>query len=579
MGLSDAELSAITAEDVTVASVKALLIKEHNDSQHRGKHFSFRQQLTYLRTHIQLEEKRTGNPILKIGDLSKELRNQFLVWTGLKDSTLYQRIVIPLATEQCFKAILAVLDANSNSELQGQTKNKKVKELPVKALESLFKLNDSESILQVLRNILQLKEKPESIGPSATLLWYKKNAVDHVVRGVNWKPGLRDKARQTVKKGFWRWPGSFKDFDQLCSEFPQVVSTEIISKLFSRMEQLGDISKVKKPISFEFADEAGYRPPHKQIKLDLSRMPNTLADFIEKAQQRIDRLTTGEEAVKEVGQEQEQNIITFENTRQGLYSGTSVHLIRGDLSQREVFDSFNDLNLNYVAAFLELPDDMVQGNVDLIIANIVHWTVSPTLAVQVWCAPKQEQFVAEVMSKHLKRVERCFWWKPICKQNPKKFQDDDVRVGYVGHSDLSKSRFHSNISTSVVVAPESKPFKNLKRMNGLVSEQFFQRHATEGDLVADFMCGSGAASIAAVGSGLSCLSVDINSEMVCCLPCFCCVSYTTFLFGLVCPCLFNLWCISFLPFSPSWTEFVFADRIYQGPSVGHEERVSTARDD
>jgi hypothetical protein len=39
--LSSAELSAITGEDVTVASVKALLIKEHNDSQHRGKNLSF----------------------------------------------------------------------------------------------------------------------------------------------------------------------------------------------------------------------------------------------------------------------------------------------------------------------------------------------------------------------------------------------------------------------------------------------------------------------------------------------------------------------------------------------------------
>ena len=119
----------------------------------------------------------------------------------MKDSTLYQRIVIPVASEHCFTAVLAVLDANSKSELKGQTKNNKSKELPIKALESLFKLNDSASILQVLRNILQLKEKPESIGPSATLLWYKKHAVDHVVRGVNWKPGLRDKVRQTVKKG------------------------------------------------------------------------------------------------------------------------------------------------------------------------------------------------------------------------------------------------------------------------------------------------------------------------------------------------------------------------------------------
>ena len=89
-----------------------------------------------------------------------------------------------------------------------------------------------------------------------------------------------------------------------------------------------------------------------------------------------------------------------------------------------------------MAAFLELPEDMAQGQLDLIIENIVQLTTSASLAVQVWCTLKQEQFVAEIMSKHLKRVERCFWWKPICKQNPKKFQDDDVRVGYVGHSDL-----------------------------------------------------------------------------------------------------------------------------------------------
>ena len=391
MGLSDAELSAITAEDVTVASVKALLIKEHNDSQHRGKHFSFRQQLTYLRTHIQLEEKRTGNPILKIGDLSKELRNQFLVWTGLKDSTLYQRSVIPLSSEHCFTAVLAVLDANSKSELKGQTKNKKVKELPVKALESLFKLNDSASILQVLRNILQLKEKPESIGPSATELWYKKNAVDHVVRGVNWKPGLRDKVRQTVKKGFWRWPGSFKDFDQLCSEFPNIISTDIIELLFKRMGSLGDFSKVKKPAAFDPADESGYRPPpHKQIKADLNQMPNSLADFIEKAQQRIDRLTKGEEEEKEVCADN----IVFSFTREGLPEGTSVQIIQADLSQNDAFGAFGELNLNFVAAFLELPEDMVKGQLDLIIENIVQLTTSSSHAVQVWGTLKQEQFVA-----------------------------------------------------------------------------------------------------------------------------------------------------------------------------------------
>ena len=98
----------------------------------------------------------------------------------------------------------------------------------------------------------------------------------------------------------------------------------------------------------------------------------------------------------------------------------------------------------------------------------------------------------------------------------------DVRVGYVGHVDLENSRFHSTISSSVVVAPECKPRRDdSKRMNGRVAEQFFQRHAVEGELVADFMCGSGTASIAAVDIGLSCLAVDMDPEMVCCLQCYC----------------------------------------------------------
>jgi hypothetical protein len=533
--LSSAELSAITGEDVTVASVKALLVREHNDSQHRGKNLSYRQQLTYMRTHLKLEEKKTGEPILKIADLSQKLRNQFLTWTGMSESTLYQRIVIPLSSEECFKELMAVVDANAKKELLGQNKHNKPKELPIKALENLFRLNDSPAILKVLREILQQKAKPETVGQSATDLWYKKNAVDHIVRGVNWKPGVRDthpQRKASVKKGSWRWPGKYKDFDDLCSEFPTIISPNIVERLFEKMQIVGEASKVRKPNAFEWSDDKndGFRPPHKQIKNDLNQMPNSLVEFIEKARLKIERSGTGEADVTEV--RSGSDTITFSHTRVDLPEDTFVQAIVADLSLDNAFDEVSEANHNYVAAFLELPDDMVQVQLELIISNVVLWTSSPALAVQVWCAPKQEQFVAEIMSRHLKRVERCFWWKPFLRGHTKKFQDEDVRVGYVGHVDVTKANFYSLMSTSVVVAPDVKIKSTSKRMNGLVAEQFFQRHAAQGDLVADFMCGSGAASIAAVGLGLSCLAVDIDEAMVCSSLCCCCMSCTTFLYHL-----------------------------------------------
>ena len=52
-------------------------------------------------------------------------------------------------------------------------------------------------------------------------------------------------------------------------------------------------------------------------------------------------------------------------------------------------------------------------------------------------------------------------------------------------------------------------------MNALLPKQFFKMFSQPDSLVADFMCGSGSAVVAAACCGRNCLVVDQDQDMVC----------------------------------------------------------------
>jgi len=70
-------------------------------------------------------------------------------------------------------------------------------------------------------------------------------------------------------------------------------------------------------------------------------------------------------------------------------------------------------------------------------------------------------------------------------------------------------------SRMVVAPPVAKGKQQCdEELPGFLAQEFFRRHSREGDWVADLMCGSGSASVAAASIGRNSFAADVNQDMV-----------------------------------------------------------------
>jgi hypothetical protein len=190
----------------------------------------------------------------------------------------------------------------------------------------------------------------------------------------------------------------------------------------------------------------------------------------------------------------------------------------------------------YVAAHLQLPLDASPFQIAQIVSAVIKHGSDTKLVVKVWCTHAQSEAVNRAMrmasAKHI-RVQPHYWWeaKPgdenLNHNESPSFKPPDVEIGFVGYfTDLDNFGLFvgTNNGSSVVYAPRL-PAARLSRvspsgktcateMNVAVPKDFFVQHSMEGDWVADILCGSGSAAVAAVTTGRNCVVVDLDQDMV-----------------------------------------------------------------
>ena len=142
-----------------------------------------------------------------------------------------------------------------------------------------------------------------------------------------------------------------------------------------------------------------------------------------------------------------------------------------------------------------------------------------------WCTQQQEAPVLEAMESTFAKVERHYWWMvepSTAEEKAEKIQlvKDDVMTAFVGYKTEEKKENmfigEAGFRSRIVVAPPVPKGKQkcTEELPGYLAQEFFQRHSKEGDWVADLMCGSGSASVAAASIGRNSFAADISKDMV-----------------------------------------------------------------
>ena len=135
------------------------------------------------------------------------------------------------------------------------------------------------------------------------------------------------------------------------------------------------------------------------------------------------------------------------------------------------------------------------------------------------------------MQSRFDEIRRHYWWKssPVPRSVKSFLPQDDMKISWIGfrfpveEEEQKKFAMYSSERhrSKTLLAPAVKePYKSTAgktcdtEINALLPLEFYSQHSREGDMVADFMCGSGSAALAAASSGRSSISIDISAEMV-----------------------------------------------------------------
>ena len=233
--------------------------------------------------------------------------------------------------------------------------------------------------------------------------------------------------------------------------------------------------------------------------------------------------------------------VIIETSKHG-FASMNFTFLQQDLCDSDKGSSLATLapaDRKYEAAHLQLPmggkaDKLLDiPQIRMVINTIKIMCTSPSLVLQLWCHLTQFAKCKEILEEMFDTVEVNIWQKPLSGHYQAKkatgFLPDDLLFGFIASKkfDLDGPPIYVKACPrpSVVFAPAVKKLSVATideqrvtcstEMNPLVPKQFYDKYSRQNSLVADFMCGSGSAAVAAASLGRSCLVVDLDKNMVC----------------------------------------------------------------
>ena len=517
-GLTTSETKALREEVYDLDYFITMLVNEHNKVGELFIQSTAMGKLEEMRG--KLKQHAADNKITRyksFDEIPRPLLATLKSTSSWDDGYLKQMLGIPLLPDRLWNLVLQVFNKHKNYDLLGQKRPKTLPaKLPVPAFAPFIRLitRPKEFIENILKSVLQNQISIKEIATQTNDHMEMENLEAHVSRYLSWD----------FENNTWKWEQE-RTMAELETKFPKsgigVQRVRLLTHLLDSVKKLSlDVRKemLKAPQTLK-AD----RPPHKTLQRLWATIPDIVKLFVRDQAKSFHHSTAA--AVADASDE----ILSIQNPR----GATDVE---AKFLTTDVRKPNNWLGVEYTAAHLQLPSSLSVFDVGLIVSNVVSGGSEERLVVMVWCTIDQEQCVFKSMTDNLscKHVERNYWWisQPPSAPNPRHHTAKDVQIALVGYfSLLSNPNFVATPQSdtgrrhrsSVVYAPQIPPSKRSKVPNGRPCDEemnlavplnFIEQHTSEGDWVADFLCGSGSAAVAAILSGRNCLVVDIKKDMV-----------------------------------------------------------------
>ena len=522
-GLTISEVAALQEDDYDLDYFITMLVNEHNNVSDLYNQSTAIGKLVEMRQKLILHAQATRvDRYDSYEDIPRPLLATLKSTSKWESVYLRQMLSLSLLPDLPWETILQVFHRFGEFSLLGQKAPKKLPDkTPIPAFAPFLKLvtRSPQFVDHILQMVLQNQIKINEIGPRTNNNVMLENLEAHVCRFLSWD----------FEEDEWKY-GRQLNLAELQAQYPDSKLAkhpgQLLVPLLASVLKLSNEDKnavAKAPLKLKTD-----RPPKKNLMRQWNSLPDIVRMFVNNLANNLNP-PRNEAAAAPL------TLMSIQNPRGAL-----------DVQAKFVISDVRNSNVTwgveYNAAHLQLPLALSDYDIKEIVSNVISGGDEDRLVVKVWCnTPEEEEVVRKAMLSNTscKNIQRHYWWisQPPSAPIPRYSAANDVLCAIVGHfSTLPQPTFVTNAKSetgrdhrsSVVYAPQI-PHLKLSRdpstgksceeeMNLAVPLDFIKQHTNESDWVADFLCGSGSAAVAAIVSGRNCLVVDILPEMVTSLP-------------------------------------------------------------
>ena len=505
-------------------AIQCILIAEHNEVVGEHEPLTPKGLVQYCRAQVWLAcTKENIDFPPKLEQIPEKARANIEQFTKMDRGTYYKRMKIALLPEELWKNLESIWDLYEHNELKGQNPKAVSKELPIRSLELLVSKLTPDEVDRVFNDLLTNTITPKQITDRANLA-----ATQTALREVIFFYARFDPKKQEMDP---RNP----QHDQKLLDFVENSHYSSYNSIVNTFMETGN-RKNFKLLNLPWGKETTRCGLMKQTVKKYDLLPPMVQTWIQRGRAYI---TPNEpQALPATG-----NTFTIETSKYQFAPMKFIFLQQDLCDAPSVLAGLGPADREYEAAHLQLPmGGKVGGKADkllgidqirMVINTITTMCSASSLVLQLWCHSDQHTECKIILMESFDTVEMNFWQKPLASHHPSKkatgFLPDDLLYGFIASKrfDFTCPPIYVKMCPrpSVVFAPAVKKLSVARiddqrvtcstEMNPMVPKQFYDKYSRQDALVADFMCGSGSAAVAAASLGRSCLVVDLDKSMVC----------------------------------------------------------------
>ena len=539
-GVEDMEIHAIKA--ISLKEVKAILVKEHNTVASEHRETTPRGITEYAREQIYEACQEHGIDFPpKPDEIPKDTEAQIKQFGGnMQASAYYSRLVVALLPADAWTKLQTVWRMNERWSLRGQKipKDKKPnKEISIKKIEHLCAKLDAAGVGKALNALINKDSAIKDLDATVAFEFAKRQVQAIVYRHLQLNPAMT---------GFVWDDENIPTFHDLRTCYEMLQLDRKVRHIVTTMRDTKKLQSLKMPKQIRSTDKQSNAAKKQMVKEFECLDPfvrSAVADLRTELMLHEQR-DSRQNSSSSMGESSSDKIRTIKITdsKADITKPMTFTFVTGDVCTFSDLISWAPEGHEYEAAHVQLPSDenmrLDEGQITLLVSSIVCGTTADILALQMWCPEAQELTCRRVMETQFDEVRRTYCWATKGKwpKNAVAPVLADVQIGFIGvktaNEEKARDIFIPNGNwpggqSAVTLAPpvtklsmgravDGAPNNTVceTEMNAYIPMKFFANYSRAGSMVADFMCGSGSAAVAAAALGRSCLVMDSSAAMV-----------------------------------------------------------------